>query len=793
MKSVIFLNLITRNRFYLFIAACCITLVLCGGLMAQSPIVYVYDELGRVIAVTDPAGDTVRYNYDAVGNVTSISRAASSTLSFISFSPGSGPVGATVTIYGTAFSTTPANNTVTFNGTGATVSAATATKITTTVPSGATTGVIQVTVSGNSVSSSTSFTVTSSTAPTITSFTPTIGASGTSFTISGTNFETTAAKNKTKINVANTTVSSATSTSISTSVPTVSGSGKVSVNTPNGTAVSTDDFFVPPPPYAASDVVQTGRMTSGNSQTVTISTSGKVGMILFDANAGQRASIKVTSCSITSTTISLYHSSGLLLNSENATAAANGFLTTSLLNTTGTYSILVDPVSANTGAVTFTLYVFNDNLNTITAGGSAASVSIANPGQRTLLSFSGTANQRVSVKMTSGSFTGGSPNAADVYIRKPDGTTLATEFVLTVAFLDVVTLPVTGTYTLITDPRNSATGSITLTLYDVGADITGTITPGGSAVTVSPNIPGKNGLHTFSGTAAQRISLKLTSGSFTGGNPSAANIYIKKPDGTNLATEFVQTTGYIDVQTLPTTGTYTVLTDAANSSTGSVTLTLYDVPADTTGSITLGGSGVVNTNTTPGQNGSLTFSGTASQRVSVVVSGGSFSGGVSGNSATIYLKKPDGTTLGSVFVLTSGFVDAQTLPTTGTYSVLSDPTNSAVGSVTLTAHSVTDSSGTVTINGGATTVTTSTPGQNGNYTFSGTASQLITISVASNTTSCVNITLKQPNGSTMVSTSSCAGSFSLVQQTLPTTGTYTITVNPSGSNTGSLNLSVTSP
>jgi YD repeat-containing protein len=126
MKSIIFLNHITRNHLYLFIAACCLTLVSWGGLRAQSGIVYVYDELGRVIAVTDPGGDTVRYNYDAVGNITSISRAASSTLSFISFSPTSGPVGATVTIYGTAFSTTPGNNTVTFNGTAATVSASTA-------------------------------------------------------------------------------------------------------------------------------------------------------------------------------------------------------------------------------------------------------------------------------------------------------------------------------------------------------------------------------------------------------------------------------------------------------------------------------------------------------------------------------------------------------------------------------------------------------------------------------------------------------------------------------------------
>jgi YD repeat-containing protein len=790
MKSVIFLKLTTRSRFYLFIAAFCLTVILCGGLRAQSGIVYVYDELGRVIAVTDPSGDTVRYNYDAVGNVTSISRAASSTLSFISFSPGSGPVGATVTIYGTAFSTTPANNTVTFNGTAATVSASTATKITTTVPSGATTGVIQVTVSGNSVSSSTSFTVTSSTTPTISAISPTIGTSGTSLTITGTNFETTAVKNKTKINITNTGVSSATATSISTSVP-VTGSGKVSVTTPNGTAVSSDDFFIPPAGFATSDVAVTGRMTSGNSQTVTLSTAGKVGMILFDANAGQRASIKVTSCSITSAFLNVYQPNGLLFTLGSA-GSTLGFVTTSQFNASGTYAIFVDPLGSNTGAITFTLYVFNDSTGTITPGGSSVSVSTTTPGQMALLSFSATANQRVSVKITSGSWTGGGPSAADVSIRKPDGTTLATVFTQTTGFLDTQTLPVTGTYTLITDPANLSTGGTTLTLYDVGADISGTITAGGSSVTVSPNIPGLNALHTFSGTASQRIALKLTSGSWSGGAPSAADIYIKKPDGTTLASQFVIASGFIDVQTLPTTGTYTVFTDPSGASTGTLTLTLYDVPADATGSMTFG-TGFVTGNTVPGQNSWGSFSGTSGQRVSILVSGGSFSGGVSGSSSTFYFRTSGGSTLGSVFVTGSGFIDSVSLGSTGTFHVISDLNNSTVGSATVTAYNVVDSSGTVTINGGATSVSTSTPGQDGDYTFSGTASQQVTVSITSNTTSCVAITLKKPDGSTLTSTSSCAGSFNLAQQTLPTTGTYTIHVNPSGSNTGSLNLTVTSP
>ena len=60
------------------------------------------------------------------------------------FSPTSGPIGTVVTLTGTNFSTTPANNVVKFNGTASTVTAATATSITVSVPAGSTTGKIAV-------------------------------------------------------------------------------------------------------------------------------------------------------------------------------------------------------------------------------------------------------------------------------------------------------------------------------------------------------------------------------------------------------------------------------------------------------------------------------------------------------------------------------------------------------------------------------------------------------------------------------------------------------------------------
>jgi hypothetical protein len=111
------------------------------------------------IAIT-VSGSTVTSSNDFT-----VTTATTSAPTIISFTPTSGAVGVTVTITGTNFSTTTANNTVTFNGIAATVTAAASTQLTVTVPSNATTGKIVVSVNSNStVATSTSdFKVTTAT------------------------------------------------------------------------------------------------------------------------------------------------------------------------------------------------------------------------------------------------------------------------------------------------------------------------------------------------------------------------------------------------------------------------------------------------------------------------------------------------------------------------------------------------------------------------------------------------------------------------------------------------------
>ncbi|MGH7389805.1 MAG: IPT/TIG domain-containing protein, partial [Candidatus Rokuibacteriota bacterium] len=319
---------------------------------ARADILYVYDAKNQLIAVIDPASDTAKYSYDPVGNLLAIARYPSPTVSILEFRPTRGPVGTTVTIQGTGFGITPGLNTVTFSGTAATVTAASAFELTVSVPAGATTGPIAVTAPGGSATSATNFEVTATDgAPTITAFTPNVGTAATPFTITGTEFDPVPTNDKVRFLTTGTpaAVSTATATSLGVTVPATATSGRLSVATPGGTAQSAMDFFIPPYPYTASSVVFTGRLTVGGANlTGTIGTASKIGLVVFDGVAGQRLNLGVTALTITQTDMMVYTPDGTLL--TQALIAGWTTLDTPPLPVTGTYQLAIVPRSTFTGS-----------------------------------------------------------------------------------------------------------------------------------------------------------------------------------------------------------------------------------------------------------------------------------------------------------------------------------------------------------------------------------------------------------------------------------------------------------
>jgi YD repeat-containing protein len=742
-----------------------------------NPVSYVYDELGRLIGVVDAAGDSAAYKYDAVGNILSITRQSSSQLAIISFAPQSGLVGSTVTISGTAFSPTPSQNTVQFNGTTASIVSASATSLVVTVPTGATTGPINVSTSAGSVSSGSNFTVSANSGvPSITSFTPNMGTPGTAVSITGTNFDT-LANNKAAFNTTHAAVTSATNTLIGTTVPVNATSGKITITTPGGQGTSPQDFYVPFGTHVVGDVGYTGRVAVGGNQAVALA-ANKIGLLLFDGVAGQGVSLQLSGSTFAGCTLYVFAPGGAQLTSSDCTSGTN-FVGSVTETVTGTYTIGIDP-GANAGSINVAL---TPDVSGVITAGTPLTVTTTAPGQSARYTFTGTAGQRVSLSITNSTYAGCLSLSAS--ILKQDGSSLGSNSTCgSTLYVDAVTLPFSGTYTVLVDPQGTATGSATL-LLSAFNDVTGTITPG-TPLTATTTFAGQNALYTFSGTTGQQVSLNITSSTYPGCLSLSARIL--NPDGSTLGSNSTcGSTLLVDSLKLAATGTYTVVIDPQGTSTGSANVVLNTFN-DITGTITPG-TPITAATTTVGQNALYTFSGTSGQQITVNITNSTFAGCLG---LTARVLNPDGSTLGSNSTCGSTLLlDSLTLGSTGTYTVVIDPQGTATGSATVLLSSFSDITGTITP-GTPVTVTTTAIGQNARYTFTGAAGQQVSINMSGSTyigCNAVVASIVKPDGTTLGSAGICNGSTGFLDsQTLPAAGTYTVRVDPQGTTTGSVTV-----
>ena len=425
-------------------------------------------------------------------------------------------------------------------------------------------------------------------------------------------------------------------------------------------------------------------------------------------------------------------------------------------------------------------------------GGAPVTVTTTIPGQNAKLTFAGTAGRRISLNV------GPVCCSLKVSITKPDGTALvaATSMGTSGGYIDVKSLPATGTYTILVDPQLAVIGSATLQLYDVPADLTPSITAGGAPVTITTTIPGQNAKLTFAGTAGRRISLTVSGVTIGTSTTGSLKVSITKPDGTALvtATSVGTNGGFIDVKSLPTTGTYTILVDPQSFAIGSATLQLYDVPADASAAITPGGAPVTVTTTIPGQNAKLTFAGTAGRGIALSLSGVTI-GPSTTSSLKLSITKPDGTSFfaPALYGTNGTFVDTLTLPVTGTYSILIDPAAASIGSATVRLYDVDPEASAAITPGGAPVSVSLGLYQNGRVTFAGIAGERVSMNIGFVPTACctVNVSILNPNGTRLVNPIAVAsGQVLMDAKTLPTTGTYTIVVDPYQTAGGTVTLTL---
>jgi predicted small integral membrane protein len=638
-------------------------------------------------------------------------------VSITAVSPAVAAAGATVTVTGEGFSATAAQNAVTVNGKAAAVSVATATRLSVVLPTGVTSGPVRVvSPAGSATSPSDVYVPPSGFAVADVEQTRRL-AYGTE--------STAAVATSGKVALLTIAGQAGHRLSVRLSASTFGGSAsnaRASIFRPDGTALvaatgfptagvllgpvllpadGTYQVLVDPQSTAVGQVAVTAydlpadaayATTPGGDQVVmTTTVPGQDAVLNFPATAGQRLFFAFTGgtfSSLSNAKVTVRRPDGTALIAATNCGTSCEFDTT-VAPVAGTYTVLFDPQAALTGSLTARVYgVPADATATLAVGGAARTVTTATPGQNAILSFPGTAGDRVYFTFTDSTYP--SLTSATVTVRRPDGSS----FVSAVncgngCTIDVKTLPDTGTYTILLDPRDDATGALTAQLTTVAADATATLTAGGPARTVATTTPGQNAAFSFAGTAGQRVFLNFTGGTFA--SSTQAKVTVSQPDGTALVSGLnCGQSCVVDTRSLPVAGTYTILVDPQGAVTGSLTAQLHQVPADLVATATAGGPAQQVVVAAPGQNASVTFAAEAGQRVSIQLSGSTF--GLSTTSASVTVLKPDGTALHAATGLgANGLLLGPTaMPASGTYTVTLNPAGALTGAVAVRVFSVAD-------------------------------------------------------------------------------------------------------
>lgn len=238
--------------------------------------------------------------------------------------------------------------------------------------------------------------------------------------------------------------------------------------------------------------------------------------------------------------------------------------------------------------------------------------------------------------------------------------------------------------------------------------------------------------------------------------------------------------------TLPQTGTYTFLVDPWGLDTGS-----FDVQVKSYATGSLAVDGITPVDLSAGRTGRYSFTAEAGKGYGLGLPGYTIT---SGGALYITLRKADGTALTQCNIFGSGgscTFAPSLFASAGTYMI--DFVPSGISAVAFNAAFSKDTGGALTLDAAATTMTVAREGQNGRYTFSGTASQSVSI-VLSNMagiTNTTNVQLYRPSdGSSVGSWNVYNGGGGTLGVTLTETGDYSFVVDPWSLDTGSIDVRV---
>ena len=351
-----------------------------------------------------------------------------------------------------------------------------------------------------------------------------------------------------------------------------------------------------------------------------------------------------------------------------------------VLPTSGTYTVLLTVDTNATGGGT--LWVSAPvTIGTATVNGPAEPLKVTRYGQGVARTFQGKAGQSVSEVLTglttsddgcaTLTLTGPGHAAVDQNSGCGNGTAIG---------VGPDVLPTSGTYTVLLTVDTNATGGGTLW---VSAPVTiGTATVNGPAEPLKVTRYGQGVARTFQGKAGQSVSEVLTG--LTTSDDGCATLTLTGPGHAAVDQNSGCGNGTaigVGPDTLHSTGTYTVLLTVDTNATGGGTLWV-SAPV-TIGTATVNGPAEPLKVTRYGQGVARTFQGKAGQSVSEVLTGLTTS---DDGCATLTLTGPGHAAIGQNSGCGNGTaigVGPDTLPTSGTYTVLLTVDTNATGGGTL--------------------------------------------------------------------------------------------------------------
>ena len=183
----------------------------------------------------------------------------------------------------------------------------------------------------------------------------------------------------------------------------------------------------------------------------------------------------------------------------------------------------------------------------------------------------------------------------------------------------------------------------------------------------------------------------------------------------------------------------------------------------------------------------FTFEGTAGQKVYVAVTKST----LPDDCGTLTMHGPDNALIaGGCIINGTGSIEGTVLPVAGQYSIVFDPGSTVAGDIELRISSATDVRGTISIDGPVVTTSIGQPGGSAILTFDGTAGQTVFLDVPSTALpdDCGALKLRGPDGTFVAYGCIINGAGSIDGTVLPSSGQYSVVVDPGSGATGAIQL-----